>query len=173
MGHPLPFLPIHVVWLELVIHPSAMLAFQEAAPSGAFPPARRRARAAFFSRGDWVLIAGLGGALDRARGGGLRTRARRATRAHARSFALAILVCASAGLTAALSRLRTRAARLVVAATLLATFGLLEIPSLAALLHLTPLHARGLGPRARGRRRRRRANPDGLGARPLAGLPGL
>jgi hypothetical protein len=34
--------------------------------------------------------------------------------AHARSLALAILVCASAGLTAALSRLRTRGARLVV-----------------------------------------------------------
>jgi Ca2+-transporting ATPase len=61
--------------------------------------------------------------------------------AHARSFALAILVCASAGLTAALSRLRTRAARGVVAATLLATFGLLEIPALAAIVRLSPLRA--------------------------------
>ena len=50
-------------------------------------------------------------------------------------------MCASAGLTTALSRLRTRAARLVVAVTLLATFVLLEIPPVAALFHLTPLPA--------------------------------
>jgi Ca2+-transporting ATPase len=138
VGHPLPFLPIHIVWLELVIHPTAMLAFQEAAASGAFPPERRRARSAFFSRGDWILIASLGALLtvlvvagfERGLAGGA---------VHARSFALAILVCTSAGLAAALSRLRTRGARLVVAATLLATFALLEIPMLASILHLAPL----------------------------------
>ena len=91
--------------------------------------------------------------------------------AHARSFALAILVCASAGLTTALSRLRTWAARLVVAATLLATFALIEIPALAASLHLVAALRAGLRPRARGRVRRRRADPGSLGARPLAGWP--
>jgi len=140
MGHPLPFLPVHIVWLELVIHPSAMLAFQEAAPSGAFPAARRRARAAFFSRGDWALIAGLGALLTVLVVAGFE-RGLADGAAHARSFALAILVCASGGLTAALSRLRTWAALLVVAATLLATFVLLEIPALAAWVHLTPLRA--------------------------------
>jgi hypothetical protein len=65
--------------------------------------------------------------------------------AHARSCALAILVCASAGLTAALSQLRTWAARLVVAATLLATFMLIETPVLAASLYVSPLSARDWG----------------------------
>ncbi len=139
-GDPLPFLPIHVVWLELVIHPSAMLAFQEAAPDGAFPPARRRDRSAFFSRGDWLTIVGLGALLTVLVVAGFE-RGLSHDVAHARSFALAILVCASAGLTAALSRLRTWAARLVVAATLFATFLLLEVPAFAAPLHLTPLHA--------------------------------
>jgi Ca2+-transporting ATPase len=30
MGHPLLYLPIHVVWLELLIHPTAILAFHDA-----------------------------------------------------------------------------------------------------------------------------------------------
>jgi len=144
MGDPLPFLPIHIVWLELVIHPSAMLAFQEAAPRGAFPPARRRSRAAFFSRGDWLSIAGLGALLTALVVAGFE-RGLAVDAAHARSFALAILVCASAGLTAALSRLRTKAARFVVAATLLATCVLLEVPAFGAYLHLSPLHAQDWG----------------------------
>jgi Ca2+-transporting ATPase len=142
LGHPLPFLPIHVVWLELVIHPSAMLAFQQAAPRGAFPPLRRRSEVAFFSPADWLLIAGLGSLLTLLVVAGFE-RALAGDVAHARSFALAILVCASAGLTAALSRLRTRAARLVVAVTLLSTIALLEIPALAGALHLAPLGAPG------------------------------
>ncbi len=111
LGHPLPFLPVHIVWLELVIHPSAMLAFQEAAPGGGFPRVRSRARGAFFSRGDWVLIAALGSLLTVLVVAGFERGLAQDT-AHARSFALAILVCASAGLSTALSRLRTNAARL-------------------------------------------------------------
>jgi Ca2+-transporting ATPase len=144
LGHPLPFLPVHIVWLELVIHPSAMLAFQEAAPGGSFPRVRNRARGAFFSHGDWVLIAALGTLLTVLVVAGFE-RGLAQDAAHARSFALAILVCASAGLTSALSRLRTWAARLVVAATLLATFALIEIPALAASLHLSPLSGRDCG----------------------------
>jgi len=142
VGHPLPFLPIHVVWLELVIHPSAMLAFQQAAPSGAFPSVRRRSEIAFFSRADWMLIAGLGALLTLLVVAGFeRSLDEPRDVAHARSFALAILVCTSAGLATALSRLRTRAARLVVATTLLATFALLEIRALAGVFHLSPLSA--------------------------------
>ena len=29
-GSPLLYLPIHVIWLELVIHPTALLVFQDA-----------------------------------------------------------------------------------------------------------------------------------------------
>jgi Ca2+-transporting ATPase len=103
---------------------------------------RRRSEVAFFSRADWLLIAGLGTLLTLLVVAGFeRGLGDPRDVAHARSFALAILVCTSAGLTAALSRLRTRAARLVVASTLLATFALLEIPALAGWLHLAPLNA--------------------------------
>ena len=167
VGHPLPFLPIHIVWLELVIHPSAMLAFQEAAPSGAFPPARRRARAAFFSRSDWVSIAGLGALLTVLVVAGFQ-RGLADDAAYARSFALAMLVCTSAGLTAAISRLRTRAARLVVAATLLATLALLEIPVVRVGALPRALAGDRVGPRARDRGCRRRAPARRVGAGPRA-----
>jgi len=138
LGDPLPFLPIHIVWLELVIHPSALLAFQEAAPGGAFPAARGDGRVGFFSRADWLAIAALGALLSVLVVAGFE-RGLAVDAAHARSLALAMLVCASAGLTAALSRLRTLAARLVVAATLLGSGLLLGAPRLAAALHAAPL----------------------------------
>ena len=31
-GYPLLYLPVHIVWLELIIHPSALLVFQELPP---------------------------------------------------------------------------------------------------------------------------------------------
>lgn len=34
LGYPIVFLPIHIVWLELIIHPSAVLAFQTSAYKG-------------------------------------------------------------------------------------------------------------------------------------------
>ena len=47
---------------------------------------------------------------------------------------------ASAGITAALSGLRGRTARLLVALTLLSSLVLVQVPWFAAPLHLKPLH---------------------------------
>ena len=41
-GYPLLYLPIHVVWLELIIHPTALLVFQEPATSTILEPVRPR-----------------------------------------------------------------------------------------------------------------------------------
>jgi Ca2+-transporting ATPase len=41
MGLSLLFLPIHIVWLELVIHPTAMLAFQDLPLAGPLAPVQR------------------------------------------------------------------------------------------------------------------------------------
>ena len=49
MGLPLLFLPIHIVWLELVIHPTAMLAFQNLPAHGPLAPVKRQRQARFFS----------------------------------------------------------------------------------------------------------------------------
>jgi len=59
---------------------------------------------------------------------------------HARATAMAILTFGSAGCTAALSRLRSRMAFFIVVGTLAASAALIQIPFLAKLLNLQPLH---------------------------------
>jgi Ca2+-transporting ATPase len=59
---------------------------------------------------------------------------------HARAMAIVALTAASAGITAGLSGLRGRMARILVLATLLLSLLLVQVPQLAALLHLRPLH---------------------------------
>ena len=60
-GQPLLYLPIHIVWLELLIHPTALLVFQDPPPAGGMAPADRGRRASFFGARSWaaILITGL------------------------------------------------------------------------------------------------------------------
>ena len=48
LGYPLLYLPIHIVWLELIIHPTAMLAFQNRAPTDILLPVEHHKRVRFF-----------------------------------------------------------------------------------------------------------------------------
>ena len=57
LGYPLLYLPVHIVWLELIVHPAALLAFQQ--PATAELPKRPRATR-FFDRREWLVIAGIG-----------------------------------------------------------------------------------------------------------------
>ncbi|WP_455232491.1 cation-translocating P-type ATPase [Geopseudomonas aromaticivorans] len=149
-GAPLLYLPIHVVWLELLIHPTALLVFQELAPDGHLAPLARRGPARFFSRRAWraILLGGalitlvllgaywqaLGGvALGEAVADGPRV-------AHARSVAIAALVLASLTITASLSRLRSAMAWAVCGFGLASLLLFVQLPALAARLHLQPLH---------------------------------
>jgi Ca2+-transporting ATPase len=140
LGYPLLYLPVHIVWVELIIHPSALLVFQEL-PAG---PLRRMVapqRAILFRKLDWLVIALVGGivavavvlAYVRSAGEPLGVD-------HGRAAALATLALASGFLTAALSRLRTRAAWLVSAATIASALALVQMRPLAGVLHLEPLH---------------------------------
>jgi Ca2+-transporting ATPase len=140
-GYPLLYLPVHIVLIELMIHPTALLVFQQAAPARALAARPPAAPARFFGRRDWLAIALVGAAVTgvllagyvRSLGAGYDVE-------HARAMALVALATASAGIAAWLTRLRGAAARAVVAATLLAMFALVQIPVLARLLHLRPLH---------------------------------
>ena len=139
-GYPLLYLPIHIVWLEIIIHPTAMLAFQDPWEGplavGARPPA------GFFSRRDWLLIGATGLLLTSLVGVGyVRSLGSDDNVAHARAMALATLTFGSVAITAALSRLRTRMSKLVAAGTMALSAVLIEAPAAAALLHLEPLHA--------------------------------
>jgi Ca2+-transporting ATPase len=59
---------------------------------------------------------------------------------HARTMALAALIVASATITAGLSRLRSRSSTIAVVATLVSGVILSQVPPIASLLHLSPLH---------------------------------
>jgi Ca2+-transporting ATPase len=140
LGYPLLYLPVHIVWVELIIHPSALLVFQEL-PAGPLQRAAAPQRAILFRGGDWLLIAMTGGIIavavilayvrSASEPGGVE---------HGRAAALVTLALASAFLTAALSRLRTAAAWLVSAATVASAIVLVQTPPLAGVLHLEPLH---------------------------------
>ena len=141
IGHPILYLPVHIVWLETLIHPTALLVFQELPARGPLRPAPKRRDARFFSGGEWFLIAVIGGLItalilwtyDRSLlpGGNVE---------HARAMAMVALTCASAAATAVLSRLRTKSAWLMVVATVGSSLVLVQTPWLAAYLSLQPLH---------------------------------
>jgi Ca2+-transporting ATPase len=138
-GFPVLYMPIHIVWIEAIIHPTAMLAFQQSGLADR-PEARGRTTdIRLFSRLQWSIILAVGLAITafititywRSLAGGDD---------HARAMAMVVLVTASASTTAALSRLRTRTSRVVVAVSLAITVVLVQTPWLASLLHLKPLH---------------------------------
>lgn len=140
-GYPLLYLPVHVVWLEVLIHPTAMLVFQESAPKTLIRGDRVPGAAKFFSLGQWLMLLATGLVIAVIVSAGyLRSLEGIGNVDHGRAMALATLTSASAFITAALSRLRTRAAWVMCIATLASSFALIQTPRLGTLLHLTPLH---------------------------------
>jgi Ca2+-transporting ATPase len=139
-GYPLLYLPIHIVWLEMVIHPSALLVFQELPPDGYLSKRRQNRQVRFFDGWQWLSIA-LVGALITAvvttafgHGMGMGKDVD-----YARAMALVALTLASAGITAALSGLRGVTAKVIVLGTVGLSVLLVQVPWLATTLHLKPL----------------------------------
>jgi Ca2+-transporting ATPase len=140
-GFPLLYLPMHVVWLELIIHPTALLVFQELPASNKIDPVRRNRKLRFFSWQEWTLIAAIGIlVIAMIVVGYVRSLGTSNDVEHARSMALVALVVASATMTAGLSRLRSRGSVIAILATLGSALLLVQVPPLARLLHLSPLH---------------------------------
>lgn len=140
-GFPLLYLPVHIVWLEMLIHPTALLGFQDLPASEQLAPLRRARQVRFFNRWEWLTIITVGtlvtvtiiGSYHHALGSGYDV-------THARAMALTVLTLASALLTAFLSGLRTPTARVLTFGTIGVTVVLVQIPWFASLLHLRPLH---------------------------------
>lgn len=141
LGLPLLYLPIHIVWLELVIHPTAMLAFQDLPARGPLVAASRQRRARFFSGRAWLHMAWVGGFACAAVVWGY-THALGVDRdvEHARGMAMAVLLLCSAAFAATLTGLRKPAARWTVLGTIVSLVVLVQTPALSAWLHLRPLH---------------------------------
>jgi Ca2+-transporting ATPase len=140
-GLPLLYLPIHIVWLELIIHPTALLVFQQLPPAGRLARAQRGAPLRFFDRRAWLLVAAVGIAVTLVVMAGY-VYALGAYRdvEHARTLALVALIVAGATITSGLAGLRTRAAVGAIVVTLSSVALLVQVEPLATLLHLTPLH---------------------------------
>jgi Ca2+-transporting ATPase len=140
LGYPLLFLPIHIVWLELIIHPTAMLAFQAPADVRRRPDIPRR-KARFFDAGDWAGIGASGALIAIVLFIGFRWALESGGIGHARAVALVGLIVAGAGVAALLTGLATRAARLVTSLTLGSVVLFTQWRPAAAALGLQPLHA--------------------------------
>lgn len=137
-GYPLLYLPIHIVWLELLIHPTALLVFQDRPPSRRIEKSSGEAR--FFGRLGWATILLVGAGITAATVLSYEhALAMSGNVEHARSLALAVLILASATVTGILSGLNTRAAQVIVAAAVLSIAAMVQVPALAARVHLHPL----------------------------------
>lgn len=141
MGLPLLFLPIHIVWLELVIHPTAMMAFQDLPLLGPLAPVQRHRRARFFSAQTWLGIGLIGGLVSVAVVWSyLHALGTDRDVEHARAMTLAVLLVASAGITTGLTRLRQATSRGLVVAKLVSLGVIVQTPAISQLLNLRPLH---------------------------------
>jgi Ca2+-transporting ATPase len=94
----------------------------------------------FFSRSEWLLIIVVGALVTVLVTAGYVRSFEAGDVNHGRAMALAVLTLSSAVLTAALSRLRTTASRMIVAATIGLSLVLTQVQPLATALHLEPLH---------------------------------
>lgn len=141
LGFPILYFPIHIVWLELIIHPTALLVFQSLPNSGILEKQPRRSRAKFFESRQILIIVATGALMtatvywgyERSLGSGREVE-------HGRAMVMASLIFASIGITAMLSRLHSSAAWLVAGLASGTAFLLIQIPSMSGLLHLQPLH---------------------------------
>lgn len=140
-GYPLLYLPVHVVWMEMIIHPTAMLVFQEQAARELVPRARITGSLRFFTGGEWAMLVTTGVFIAAATTFGyLRSLEGINNVEHGRAMALASFSAASAFVTASLSRLRTRTAWITCIATLLLAVVLIQTPGIDTVLHLKALH---------------------------------
>ncbi len=138
-GQPLLYLPIHIVWLELLIHPTAMLVFQDPPPAGRMAPANRERRASFFGKREWLVIVLVGLGITAAVLFAYRYGLNAQGAGQARTLALATLILASTMVTLVLSGLRSHASRIITGAALISLVAMVQVPRLAEWLHLVPL----------------------------------
>lgn len=137
MGYPLLFLPIHIVWLEMIIHPSALLAFQNRAHGSLDNQAPS---ATLLERREFGKIALAGAAATAAIGVTFVLALQEPMLLDvARSKAMLATVIWSAGLVVRLTKLRTLAAATISGATIVSLLACLNTHRLAEALHLAPL----------------------------------
>ena len=141
LGYPLLYLPVHIVWLELLIHPAAILGFQK--PADGRLATRRPTPTGFFLVFEWITIVftGVGVAAAVLAVFVLTVHGGEAPE-HARSMALVTLVVSLALLLLTLSRGSTRAAWLVAFCAIASALAFTRVEALSMLMHLHGLQTR-------------------------------
>ncbi len=140
-GYPLLYLPIHIVWLELLIHPTALLVFQDHPPSKRITRVARDHGAKFYDWRGWAMILLVGGSVTVATVLSYEYVLGTTNDVeHARAISLVVLILAGATITAGLSRFGTLAAKIIVVLTVVSLVALVQVPALARVVHLRPLH---------------------------------
>lgn len=137
LGYSLLYYPIHIVWIELIIHPTSMLVFQDLPPSKKLEQMRTRSKGNFFSSRDWLAII-ITGVFTTLCVIFFYIRLKENVE-YARAFIMVTLSYISAGLTISLTRLRNRISRIVTTATLLIPIVLVQVPVIAKFLSITSL----------------------------------
>lgn len=141
-GYPLLYLPAHIVWLELIIHPTALLVFPQVPSSERLTPLTRHSRLRFFDTVEWAVICVVGLAVAAVIATGyVRSLGPDQDVEHARSMAMVTLIVASATTTLGLSSLRTRSSVVAIVGSLASAVVFVQSGPIAELLHLSPLHA--------------------------------
>lgn len=133
IGYPLAYLPVHIVWLELIIHPTALLAFQSQITS----VVPINGGKSFFSW-EKIITIGVGclivtTAMILSFHWGLREGL---SEEHVRTKALASLILWSAGITLYLTKLRIMPANFMATGTILSTLFLIHFSEKWKSLHL-------------------------------------
>lgn len=139
MGHPLLYLPIHVVWLELIIHPTALFAFQQY--SDEKDERKTSSSQSFFTKKDTGIILFLGPGLTLV----LITFyilgfSENQDIGHARSQVMLLLSFWSSGIVLVLTKGRTLTAKILTASTLFVSVFFIQNTWMARTLQLSPLH---------------------------------
>ena len=140
-GYPLLYLPVHIVWLELIIHPTALLVFQDVARTTHLNKFQKLHQHRFFSRREWFVIASAGlvvtlmiiAGYEFSLGTGRNVE-------HARAMTLMMLSFASVALTIILGGIVRRVSQVMIILTIMLTLLLVQVPMLASFIHLEPLH---------------------------------
>jgi Ca2+-transporting ATPase len=141
LGYPILYLPIHIVWLELLIHPTALLVFQEAAPRDILPN-RERGPARFFDRRTWTILLAAG--ITTAAiilGLFITTLARSGDIGTARALALVALLAAGAAATLALRPRPGAIGWLVILGSLASALLFVQVSWFATWMHVSPVSA--------------------------------
>jgi Ca2+-transporting ATPase len=140
MDNPILYLPVHIVIVELFIHPTALLAFQQAASSGALQAIPRDEPSHFFTQQTWLVVGGGGLFLALVLIVGFEFSFQRNGQIEqARALVLAMLVVWSTAMTLGLTRTQRGVGLVVPLVSLLVVVVLIQMPPAAALLHLSPL----------------------------------